>query len=341
MRLSIVVVTYNSRPAIAAALPALRDEMQPDDELVVVDNASSDGTLGVVRDLAPDGVTVQTGRNAGFAVAANIGASAASGDLLVFLNPDATPQAGFVEAIRAPAIDGRGWAAWMGLVTAEGGRVVNSSGGVLHFAGIAWAGEAGAPAPGSLTGPREVPFASGACLAIPRAVWESAGGFAEELFMYHEDVELSLRLRLTGGRIGVEPRAVVVHEYEFAKGALKWRMLERNRWTTIIRCYPGALLLVLAPALLATEVALLGVAAAGGWLPQKLRAMAETLLGLPRLLRERRTVQATRTISAADFAAWLTPELNSPFLGPLARVSLIRRALRVYWRLVLTVLRGR
>ena len=88
------------------------------------------------------------GRNAGFAAAANAGAAAATGDLLVFLNPDARPAPGFVEAIAAPLRDGRGWAAWMGLVTAEDGRVVNTNGGVVHFTGIAWAGEAGAPAPG-------------------------------------------------------------------------------------------------------------------------------------------------------------------------------------------------
>ena len=75
------------------------------------------------------------------------------GDLLLFLNPDATPAPGFAEAIRAPLADGRGWDAWMGLVTAGGGRDVNTSGGIVHFTGIAWAGEAGVPAPGSATGP--------------------------------------------------------------------------------------------------------------------------------------------------------------------------------------------
>jgi GT2 family glycosyltransferase len=338
-RLSIVVVTYNSRAALAATLPALMPQLAAGDELVVVDNASADGTLDLVRELAPSAVVVETGRNAGFAAGANAGARAASGDLLVFLNPDATPAPGFAGAIRAPLRDGRGWDAWMGLVTAERGRVVNTSGGVVHFTGIAWSGEAGTPVPGAVGGPREVAFASGACLAVPRAVWERAGGFDDAFFMYHEDVELSLRLRLAGGRVGVEPGAVVDHDYEFAKGLEKWRLLERNRWATLIRCYPAALLAALAPALLATELALLAVAAAGGWLPQKLRATAETLRALPRLLRERRAVQASRTVTAAAFAAWLTPGLDSPFLGPVARVRPLRWALAAYWRLVIGLLR--
>ena len=334
-RLSVVVVTHNSRAAVAASLPALCGQLATDDELVVVDNASADSTLDAVREIAPHATVIETGRNAGFAEAANTGARAASGDLLLFLNPDATPAPGFVDAIRIP----RGWDAWMALVTAEGGRVVNTNGGVLHFTGIAWAGEAGAPTPGNMHAPHEAAFLSGACLAVPRAAFERVGGFADAYFLYHEDVDLSLRLRLTGGRLGVEPTAVVDHDYEFAKGAAKWRFLERNRWATILRCYPGRLLVLLAPALVATEIALFAVAASGGWLPQKLAAAVETMRALPRLLRERRAVQATRTISCAEFAAWLTPDLDSPFLGRPARVRPLRWVLRAYWTFVLRAVR--
>jgi GT2 family glycosyltransferase len=330
-RVSVVVVTFDSAVAVRSALPSLSAQIGSEDELVVVDNGSTDDTLAAVGAIAPGATVIQTGSNHGFATAANLGARAATGDLLVFLNPDATAAPGFLDAIRAPSGD---WSAWMGLVTADGGRVVNTSGGVVHFTGIAWAGQAGAQ------GPREVPFLSGACLAVPRARWERAGGCAEDFFMYQEDVDLSLRLRLAGGRLGIEPAAVVDHDYEFAKGAFKWRLLERNRWATIVRCYPGSLLLLLAPALLATELALLVVAAAGGWLPQKLAAAAETVRAMPRLLRERRAVQATRTVSAAAFAAWLTPELDSPYLGAAARSRLLRWGLRAYWRAVLAALRA-
>jgi N-acetylglucosaminyl-diphospho-decaprenol L-rhamnosyltransferase len=327
-----VVVTYNSSAAVTASLPALGEQLGAGDELVVVDNASRDDTVATVLAIVPGAVVVRNERNLGFAAGANAGARAAAGDLLLFLNPDATPAPGFVDAIRSPSHD---WTAWMGLVTTDGGRAVNSSGGVLHFTGIAWAGQTPAAAP------REVAFLSGACLAVPRTTWERAGGFSSEYFMYHEDVDLSLRLRLAGGRLGVEPAAAVEHDYEFAKGAAKWRLLERNRWATIVRCYPAPLPALLAPALVATELALVAVAAAGGWLPQKLRANAAVAGALPRLLRERRAIQAARAISAAEFAGALTPALDSPFLGRAASSRLLRRALDAYWRLVLRALRRR
>jgi GT2 family glycosyltransferase len=332
-------VTYNSPTAIAPALPALVAQLADDDELIVVDNASADDTVEQVSRLAPDAVVVRNPRNDGFAAAANLGARRARGELLLFLNPDAAPAPGFARAIRRPLSDEPGWAAWMGLVTAEHGRVVNTNGGVIHFTAIAWAGEAGAPTPGTLRGPREVGFASGACLAVPRAAWERVGGFADEYFMYHEDVDLSLRLRLAGGAVGVVPDAIVDHDYAFSKGAAKWRHLERNRWATILRTYPGVLLGLLAPALVATELALFVVAAADGWLAQKLRATGETIVALPRLLRQRRAIQAARAIAPLDFARWLTPDLDSTFLGRAARFGALRALLRGYWAFVLAALR--
>jgi GT2 family glycosyltransferase len=334
-RLSVVVVTFDSGEALERSLPPLLAQLREGDELVVVDNASADDTIARVRRLAPRARLLAQERNRGFAAGCNTGAAAATGDLLVFLNPDAVVADGFADAIRQP-VD-RGWDAWMGVVTA--GDVLNTTGGVVHFTGIAWSGQVGEPAAAAPVAQGEVAFASGACLAVPRERWRELGGFASEFFMYCEDVDLSLRAWLWGGRVGVEPAARVDHDYAFAKGGYKWRLLERNRAAVVIRNYPGSLLAVLAPALLATELALLVVATASGWGRPKLRADADTLLSLPRLWRERREIQARRTIGTREFARLLTPELSSPDLGPVARNPLLRAALRVYWRVALSVIR--
>jgi hypothetical protein len=133
---------------------------------------------------------------------------------------------------------------------------------------------------------------------------------------------------------------VVDHDYEFGAREHKWRWLERNRLAFLVRAYPASLLILLAPALLATELALLAVSASGGWGKQKLAANFEALRWLPRLLRERRQVQATRTVSAAEFASWLSADLDSPFIAGAARSLPVRIALRSYWRVV-RVLLGR
>jgi N-acetylglucosaminyl-diphospho-decaprenol L-rhamnosyltransferase len=337
-RLSVVIVTFNSKDAVGRNLPVLLGQLRPDDELVVVDNASTDGTADVVTQVAPNATVLRNETNEGFASACNRGAERAGGELLLFLNPDAAPASGFVDAIRRPALDGgHGWAAWMGLVT-DGGSI-NTSGGVIHFTGIAWAGNAGHPLSEAPRLPREVPFVSGACFAVRSDDWRRHRGFPAEFFMYCEDVDLSLRLRLAGGRLGIEPDARVDHDYDFAKGQFKWRMLERNRWAMVIRTYPGPLLLLLGPGLLATELALVFVSLSGGWGGQKALATIDTLRSLPRLLRERRTIQAGRRISAGEFAVQLSPDLSSHYLGRASVLAALSWPLRAYWWLVRALLR--
>ena len=334
LSLSVVVVTHDSAPALRRTLPASVAELRPEDELIVSDNASSDETLAVVAELAPAARVIAGDDNRGFGAACNAGAAVARGGLLLFLNPDNVVAPGFRDAIVLPLAEGRGWGAWQGLVTSDHGESVNSAGGVVHFTGVAWAGGAGRPLGEAPAGPMEVGFPSGACLAIPRERWELTGGFSEPYFLYHEDTDLGLRLRLAGLTVGIEPRAVSDHDYEFDKGAAKWRYLERNRWATVLRTYPTRLLVLLLPALLATELGLLAIAATGGWLGQKLRANLDVAAALPRLLRERRAIQATATIDARTFTAPLTPDLDSEFLGAASRSRPLRALLRCYWSLV-------
>ena len=154
--------------------------------------------------------------------------------------------------------------------------------------------------------------------------------------MYHEDVDLSLRLRLAGGRLGIEPAAVVDHDYEFAKGAAKWRLLERNRWATIVRCYPGA------AAGRCSRRRCWRPSSRCWWSPRPAagcrrssRATGETLRALPRLLRERRAIQATRTISSARVRrlADARPRLAVPRRARRrARAAALGAA--AYWRVV-------
>ena len=332
---AVVVVCHDSAEDVVRTLPALRDELREDDELVVVDNASRDATAARVRELAPGAVVLEPGANLGFAGGANLGARHTSAPLLLFLNPDARPQPGALQALRECAAQRPGWGAWQALVLQPGGERVNTAGNPVHFLGIAWAGEHGRPAGGRDPEPVEVASASGAALVLRREAWAAAAGFGAGYFMYGEDVDLCLRLRLAGWGIGLVPAARVEHDYAFVKGEYKWFHLERNRWWTLLGVYPTRLLVLLAPALLAFELALLPAAWRGGWLGAKLRAQGAVLRTLRASLRRRRAIQATARIDAGRFAAHLTAGLDSEFLGAVGRSKLVLGALRTYWRCVL------
>jgi GT2 family glycosyltransferase len=335
VRLTIVIVCFGGEAT--RLLDELGRQRRAVDEVVVVDNlASQGGTRGVAGHPVIDRL-IEPPINLGYAAGVNLGATDAGGDALLLLNPDAVPQPGCLEALRAPPA---GWQAWMGLVLLGDGTHVNTAGGVSHFLGFSWAGRYGEPASALPSEPYACGFLSGACLAVRAETWRALGGFADHYFMYHEDVDLSHRLRLAGAPFGVLPAAQVVHDYAFAKGAAKWRLLEANRWKTVLRTYPPPLLALLAPILLAVELPLLVVALAGGWLDAKLRAWADVLAWLPRAPGERRAIQAARTVDADTFAAGLVSPLDSPFLGPVGRSRPLAVLLELLWRAVRSATRA-
>ena len=334
--LAVVLVTHNSGGHVGQTLGALAAQTRPGDELVVVDNASTDHTAEAVRSVMPDAMVIEHSRNLGFAAGANAGAAATTAPLLLLLNPDAVPRPGCLDVLRAAAGAHPDWAAWQPLVTMDRGERVNTSGGVVHFLGMGWAGQCGEPLAAAPTGPAEVGFASGAALVVRRPDWEAAGGFDERYFMYGEDLDLGLRLWLSGRGVGVVPAARVEHDYEFAKGERKWLLLERNRWWTVLADYPTGLLVLLLPALLAAELALLAVAARDGWLGSKLRAQAAVMRDLPRIHERRRAVQSRREVSSAQLAARLSAGIESPYLRLGPRLEKLQRA---YWSLVTLLLR--
>jgi GT2 family glycosyltransferase len=162
---------------------------------------------------------------------------------------------------------------------------------------------------------------SGACLLVPAQRFHEVGGFWETMFLYCEDTDLCWRLRLAGLRIKVCPGARVRHEYDFSRNPAKLYHLERNRLLMLASNYDATTLVRLAPALLATELALLAVAARGGWLPQKLRALSSAARALPAVRDQRRAVARLRRIPDRAFARQLERHLGPEFGSGVARVS--------------------
>jgi hypothetical protein len=334
--LAVVVVTHNAAAELGGLADALLGELEPDDEVVIVDNASSDATVAVARELAPRIALIESATNVGFGAGCRAGVEATTAPLVLLLNPDTRPQPGSLARLRALAAEQPSWAGWQPAVMLADGRI-NTSGGVAHYLAFSWAGQCEQPASELADRPYETTFPSGAALVIRRTAWVELGGFEDSYFLYGEDLDLGLRLWLAGQRVGVEPRARVSHNYEFDKGRYKWYLLERNRWRTLLAVYPTGLLLAVAPALLASELGLLVIAARDGWLIAKLHAQLATVLGLPASLRRRRSVQARRRVASAVFAAQLSASLDSPNLATLPRPLL--RAQAGYWRLVRLLLR--
>ena len=215
LRCSAIIVTYNSAETIGACLEALAQE---DCEIVVVDNASQDDTVRRVEEFVAwhELRLLANDHNLGFAAAVNQGARAATGDVLLILNPDAIAEPGAVKALLSCMESAQAAAAGGALLESDGEpargfafRRLPTLATLLCEAMLVnqlW------PAnpvnrryrclDADYSQPQEVEQPAGACLAITRASWTEAGGFDEQFFpVWFEDVDICKRLLERGGKI--------------------------------------------------------------------------------------------------------------------------------------------
>jgi GT2 family glycosyltransferase len=325
---SVVIVNYQGRGRLGRCLDTMfASPSKCTSEIIVVDNASADGS-GDEAASRPGVQLVRNRENAGFGRACNQAAALARGRHLVFLNYDCEPEPGWLDALVGCADDDPGVGAAQGVVLHPDGSV-NTAGNRLHYLGFSWAPNGGVAPTGP---PAEVAVGSGACLLVPAERFREVGGFWESMFLYCEDTDLCWRLRLAGLRIVVCPDARVRHDYDFARHPSKLYHLERNRLLMLAANYEPATIARLAPALLGTELALLAVAARGGWLPQKVRALSSVARALPAVRKQRRAVARLRRIPDGAFSRHLEHRLGAEFGEGVARFS--APALQAYARLM-------
>ena len=224
----VVVVSYNSADVLGACLDSIVAERGVA-SVTVVDNASADGTAALA--CARLGVAViETGRNLGFAAAANRGAAAGNARFVLFLNPDATIVGGAVETMASAMNADPGLALVGPSVRNPDGSVYPSA---RQFPTMTQAGAhafLGLMRPNNRFSRRykfpEVPDCiSGTALLVRRDLFDAIGGFDERYFMYVEDVDLSWRIRTAGGRIAVVPDAEVVHLIGGSSEGAPYRMI--------------------------------------------------------------------------------------------------------------------
>ncbi len=297
-------------------------------------------TSDAVRALSavPRVTVVRPGRNLGFAEGCNLGADRTSGEYLAFVNSDAVVRPTALSALVGALDDSVGLATPSLRLLADEG-VINSAGNPVHYLGLSWAGGLGRSAR-HFAEPRDVASATGAATVCRADRFRALGGFCEPMFAYCEDAELSLRCWQRGWRVVYVPEAVVLHHYEFSRNPKKLYLLERNRLFLVLTLWSTRLLVLLAPALVGLEVAMVLVAARDGWLREKLAGWRWLLRHVALVRRRRAEVQAARTVPDSRIACLLTADVT-PGLPGLTPADGLRRLSRGYWRVVQAVLMPR
>lgn len=216
MNISVIIPNYNGAKLLEKNLPKVLEAVsfykKGKAEIIIVDDASTDNSLDLVKD--KNVVVLKNEKNLGFSSTVNKGVGKARGDIIVLLNTDVYPQENFLEPLLKRFEDESVFAVGCLDKSAEGGKIVERGRGLGEWKRgflIHRRGE---------VDKTNTLWVSGGSGAFRKSIWDKLGGL-NELYnpFYWEDIDLSYRALKSGYKIFFEPKSVVFHEHE--KGSIK------------------------------------------------------------------------------------------------------------------------
>lgn len=326
---SVVIVNYNGRHHLDKCLSAvLGQQVDGGVEVLLVDNASVDGSSAFVQSKWPQIRLVEARKNLGFAGGNNLGIAAASGRYVVLLNNDTRACPGWLRAlVQAAEADPVIGAVTSKLVFMDRPSVIQNAGSLVLSDGSGGDRGAGEEDRGQYDRREEVFAACGAAVLLNRMMLREVGALDPTFFAYYEDTDLSWRMRLRGWKVLYEPAAVVEHLHSGT--SVEWSPfftfhVDRNRLFTIVKNAPPGFVLRsvthfgwLAARSLARALVRRGPQArrqpperaparvAGGRV--HIRVALSLLAHLPEMLFKRWRIRRVRCVGDAEILQWFYP----------------------------------
>jgi len=210
-------------------------------------------------------------------------------------------------------------------------NTINSLGVLINYTGIAYPNLLGQKDPDY-----QEPFESacGGIFMLKREVYETVGGFDEDLFLYHEDHDLSWRIRLAGWHLKVIPEAIMYHHYKFNKGILKYYSSEKNRLHILLKNMEVKTLALICPALIIVEFSQWFHAAINKWFLLKMKSYFEILILLPSILTKRKKQKYLRKVPDKEITRIYQGTLAVSGMDNSLLTNLLSPALNTYWKII-------
>jgi GT2 family glycosyltransferase len=309
--ISVVIPNWNGAHHLPTCLESLRRQTYPYVEVIVADNGSTDGSLEMLARDYPEVRVLALGENRGFTGACNAGMQAAQGEFVALLNNDTEVDSRWLEEIVA-AFERHPEA---GIVASK--MLLFDHRDTFHTAGDFYRVD-GTPGNrgvwqkdvGQYDREEYVFSACGGSAAYRQAMLDQIGLLDRDFFYSCEDLDLAWRAQLTGWRCVYAPRAVVYHKLSATGGGVTASFYDgRNFIYLLTKDYPGDLWRTYWRAILRAQLRIT-VEALRAWrgaaARARLRGQLAGLLGIPKMLRKRRTVQRSQTVDRAYLEDILT-----------------------------------
>lgn len=304
-----LIVNFNGRHHLEQCLPALEGQTRPADEIIVVDNNSSDDSVDFVRRCHPKVKIVELGHNLGFAGGNVAGYDASHGEYVVLLNNDTKPLPDWLEQLTECADNHPEVGIVASHLTDWEGNYTDSAGDGCSVSGRGFKLRHGISLSEKVESDYVFSASAGAAL-YKRSMLEEVGFLDPRFYMNAEDTDLAFRAQLLGWKSYLCAEAVVRHRIGATQGVHSKTHVyyaARNHAWLYLKCMPGRLMLKHAPARLLHSLLYLAFFARNGRLPSYLAGLLAATTELPAILRERKSIRRARTVSIGDLESRLTP----------------------------------
>lgn len=327
-KIAVIYLCWNNQPYLSDVVDALAKQTYPKDRTLVymVPNGSPDNVASEIREKVlprsevdlPKIILLDDGVNRGFAGGNNVAVRQALDlecDYVFLHNGDLKLGPEALEKLVDLAESNNKIGSVQSLVLYwDDAQKINVTGGVFHIAGYAYARENLLPlSEMKRENGEEIAYCSGAAVLYRASALQKVGLMEEGFFMYHEDVELGLRLRMAGYINVLCTESRVFHDYAFSRNPKKFAWMELYRWVVVLAYYKILTLIFLFPLLIVIECGTWLMALTGGWVKAKLWQYGE--LFKPRTWRllfiMRRRAQRLRVISDRAFLNFVVGDINS------------------------------
>ncbi|MBI4683933.1 MAG: glycosyltransferase family 2 protein [Nitrospirae bacterium] len=322
---SVIILNYNGRDYIEECLNSVFDQTYKSIEIIVVDNASKDGSKEILKDKYRSKIKlIENPANLGFAEGNNVGLKNASGEFIALLNNDAIANKRWLEELisgfqRCDASFGM-WASK--ILFYDDQRMIDTAGHLIYPDGLNRGRGKGEIDIGQYDKEEEVFFPSGCAALYRKNMLDEIGFFDPDFFAYGDDTDVGLKARLSGWKCLYMPGAVVYHHSSATAGRyspMKAYLVERNRVWILIKYFPLRYIL-LSPFytglrwILQLYGAISGTGAAGRFTGEYsllklaivfLRAYIDAIKGLAKMIKKRIRMRKIKKMNSGDFSLWL------------------------------------
>ncbi len=347
-KVGIILVNYKdyAERFLAPCRDSLRLQTYPPDltQVYIVDNASSEQSYNYLASTYPEAKILKRD-DGNYCAANNLGFQTAIKDgceYLVTVNMDTEMSPAWLEEL-ARVLDDEdvGIAQSKILLFSKNDSEkhedkINTLGNSLHFLGFGTTSAYNTPDHDIKGYPEINGYASGCSFITRREVYQAIGGWNEEYYMYHDDIEFSLKARLAGYKIVLAPLSVIFHKYEFSRSVRMLYYMERNRYLLAFSFYPVSVIFLLLPAFIVMSLGLLGFSLIKGWFsawcrsvfyfcrPSSWRLIVKTRRDIKNLRRQSFRIIMDDMAGKLEFS-----EIDNPLLRYVANPIL-----SFYWRLI-------